>query len=68
MKTLNERNADLFEKLAVTLLAGAFIAPVPLYARGLLVVAATVFYILMAMVTLTDQAKRGSEDEDDNRS
>ena len=67
MKGMSERHADLCEKLTVTLLAGAFIAPVPIYARGLLVVAAGVFYILMIAVTLTGEAKLRSEDADDHR-
>ena len=67
MKLIDERHADLFEKLTVTLLAGAFIAPVPLPVRGLLVVAAAVFYIAMVAVTLTGVAKRETEDTDDHR-
>lgn len=66
MKSLGERHADLSEKLVVTLLAGAFIAPVPLYARGLLAVVAAVFYILMIAVTVTAVTGQ-KEDADDNR-
>ena len=67
MKLIDERHADLFEKLTVTLLAGAFIAPVPLYIRGLLAVVAAMSYIAMVSVTLTGVAKRKMEDADDHR-
>ena len=66
-KGLEERHADLFEKLTVTLLAGAFIAPVPLYARGLLAVVAALFYISMVAVSLVAATKQGIEDTDDHR-
>ena len=65
MKSLSERNADFFEKLAVALFAAAFVAPVALYVRGVLAITGTLAYMLMVMLTVT--ATTRTEEHDGER-